>query len=222
MVPWEEMNFFGHALVASWHSGSPAFALGAMLPDFAGMIGGGLAGVDHADTADGVAWHHATDRAFHGLPPVRAHMAELAAELASRGVGRGPSLGAAHVAVELCLDGALLDSPGAGSTVALYRAALGEAVRPEVGDALRWRPPEREDRWRILIDRLTRRGAPVEYREPARVAERVVQALARRPALALDAAAAAVLAGVMPQVSQRVAGAAGEILSLLRGALLSG
>ena len=215
------MNFFGHVLVASWQSGSPAFALGAMLPDFAGMIGGGLAGVDHPDTADGVAWHHATDRAFHALPPVRAHMAQVAAELAALGVGRGPSLGAAHVAVELCLDGALLGRPGADRATALYREALDQAGRPPIGGALRWRPPERQDRWRILLDRLIQRGAPLEYQEPVRVAQRTVQALARRPALALDPAAAAALEHAMPEVSARVAGAAGDILSLLRRALLS-
>ena len=45
------MNFFGHALAASWRSREPGFALGSMLPDFASMCGMRLDGASDAVTA---------------------------------------------------------------------------------------------------------------------------------------------------------------------------
>src|SRR4029079_14058794 len=70
------VNFFGHALVASWRSRAPAFALGAMLPDFASMCRARVEVVGHADLAAGVDWHHETDRVFHAAGAFRRLVAD--------------------------------------------------------------------------------------------------------------------------------------------------
>jgi hypothetical protein len=216
------VNFFGHALAAAWRGGDPCFALGAMLPDLAGMCRMRLEGVLAADApaavvAVGVAYHHETDRVFHGLEPFARGVAEIAAELIARGGARGPARGAAHVAFELCLDGALLAEPGA---VRAYLEALVAGMAPEVERALAWSAPDGAERWRRLCATLFGHGLPVEYAVPERVAERVERVLARRPLLAMGPADAAALRGVMPEVAARVARAAPEVLARLRAELV--
>jgi len=208
------VNFFGHALAASWRGRGPGFALGAMLPDFATMLGMRLVGADDPDTADGVAHHHATDRVFHGLAPFARAVVEIADDLMARGVARGPARGAAHVGFELCLDGALLGEAGGAEA---YLAAL--VVDPAVDGGLAWSQPDGAGRWSAMRARLAAHGLPVEYAEPERVAERVERVLARRPLLALDAAGAALVRRAMPSVAERVAAAAPAVLVGLRDGL---
>ncbi|HKE14890.1 MAG TPA: hypothetical protein VKB80_08510 [Kofleriaceae bacterium] len=210
------MNFFGHALVASWRSGEPAFALGAMLPDFASMCGMRLEAALHDEAAAGVACHHATDRVFHRLEPFARAVADISRRLIARGVARGPARGVAHVGFELCLDGELLDEGGAA---AAYRDALAAGGEAGVEGALRWSAPDGPARWRQLCARLAAHGLPVEYRDPARVAERVERILARRPLLALSPAGAAIVMREMPAVAERVARAAPRLLEELRAEL---
>jgi hypothetical protein len=212
------VNFFGHALVASWQSGEPAFALGAMLPDFASMCGMRLEAALHDEAAAGVDCHHATDTVFHRLEPFARAVAEIAEELMRRGVARGPARGVAHVGFELCLDGALLDEAGGA---AAYRDALAAGADPRVQGALRWSAADGSERWRSLCARLVAHGLPVEYRDPIRVAERVERILARRPLLALSPAGAAIVAREMPAVAVRVARATPRLLDQLRAELTS-
>ncbi len=122
------VNFFGHALAASWRGREPAFALGAMLPDFAGMCGMRLDAALDAETAAGVDYHHATDRVFHMLEPFARATAGIAEQLMARGVPRGPARGAAHVGFELCLDGALLEQEGAARAYETALAAGSDSV----------------------------------------------------------------------------------------------
>lgn len=86
------MNFIGHAQVALWTSSSPAFVLGAMLPDFASMAGTRLAArlhsSDEPELAAGVSLHHLTDEVFHGSAPFIALMQEAMDALTGRGVAR--------------------------------------------------------------------------------------------------------------------------------------
>ncbi len=187
-----------------------------MLPDFAGMCGMRLDAALDAETAAGVDYHHATDRAFHLLEPFARAVADIAERLTARGVPRGPARGAAHVGFELCLDGALLDQEGGAHA---YRGALAAGSVPAVEEALRWSAPDGRDRWRTLCARLAAHGTPFECRDPARVAERVERVLSRRPLLALGPAAAAIVAREMPAVAARVAGAAPAVLVQLRAAL---
>jgi hypothetical protein len=210
------VNFFGHALVASWHGRGGRFALGAMLPDFATMLGARLVGADDPDVADGVALHHATDRVFHGLAPFARAQIAISRELVARGLPRGPARGVAHVGFELCLDGALLDQPG-GARAYLDALASG-------GDepSLRWSDPDAAARWSTMRARLAGYGVPVDYGVPDRVAERVERVLSRRPLLALDQPGARLVRAAMPAIAARAAASAPAVLDGLRTGLAGG
>ncbi len=210
------MNFFAHALVASWRSPSPAYALGAMLPDLAGMVGARTPAVDHLEVAAGVELHHATDRAFHRLPVFVGAMADIQRRLMSLGLGRGPAAGAAHVGFELCLDGALLDEPQA---ISHYLAAL-EVARGDLRGAIPWPDDDCAGRWHALVDRLAAWGPPHRYRDLDLVATRIERALASRPRLALAAGETDLLRGEMADIAARATDAAPGILHALRQELL--
>ncbi len=210
------MNFFAHALVASWRSSSPAYGLGAMLPDLAGMVGTRTPPVDHREVAAGIDLHHLTDRAFHRLPVFVAAMTDIQRRLMALGVGRGPAAGAAHVGFELCLDGALLDEPHA---IGHYLAAL-ESARGELRTAIAWPDDHIAARWHALVDRLAAWGPPDRYRDLDLVANRIERALAGRPRLALAAGDTALLRGEMAGIASRANAAAPGILLALRAELL--
>ena len=107
------MNFLGHVFVASWRRGTEPsvapYAFGSMIPDFVGMARARVEAVDHRETADGVALHHATDDVFHGSSVFLGLLEELQRFQADRGVRRGTAMAVAHVGSELVLDGWLLD-----------------------------------------------------------------------------------------------------------------
>jgi acyl carrier protein phosphodiesterase len=133
----------------------------------------------------GIAAHHRADAAFHDHPLFTSWMAEVRHALPSSGRG---GLAAAHVAVELLIDGALLDAGAAGA----------------YDDALAWAQPSFDGTWDEVVSRM-RTGEIIEaYRRPDGVAERVVAVLRRRPRLAPLAPApadlAAAVAGVSPSV----------------------
>ena len=110
------MNYFGHAVVASWKTGHGGLPLGAMLPDFSTMCGARVVGSDDEDVATGITLHHATDSVFHQAAVVTGLMRELDHRLERGGCARGPRRAVAHIGVELLLDGVLVD-------VAEYRDA---------------------------------------------------------------------------------------------------
>ena len=174
------MNYFAHARVASTRRTAPAFVLGAMLPDFAHMIGARVARVDHPELDEGCRLHHATDDAFHRAPRFRALLAEATERLLADGVGRGPARGAAHVGVELLFDGALL---GDAEADAAYLAALDQAH--ELGERITWRRDDGPERWRRLHARLAEDAIPYALRDPAKVAARVARVLEPRRRLRL-------------------------------------
>lgn len=192
------MNFFGHAVVAAWSpSTAPAeLALGAMLPDLRGMAGGGELGVLPGELQRGVALHHATDAVFHVLPAVSGLMRDLGLALAARGVARGPMRAAAHLGVELLLDGVLAR---AGATQH-YQAALEVAVPEQVaaGDGAL------AGRWAELMRRLRDAGVPTNLAEPAVAARRIVRAIAHRPRLAATSAEAGAIEAALGECLPRV------------------
>lgn len=174
------MNYFAHARIASRFDPAPAFVLGAMLPDFAGMLGARIQRIDDEPLRHGEAHHHAQDRAFHRAPGFRELVVEGTGWLRRHGVSRGPARGAAHVGVELLLDGALL---GDATADGAYLAALGDA--PALDAAILWSPGDAARRWPLLRMRLRDAGLPHALRDPGRAARRVARALARRPLLRL-------------------------------------
>jgi len=169
------VNFFGHAAVASWSAPAAGVVLGAMLPDLATMCGGRIASAGDPDVAAGIALHHASDAAFHGLPVVLALMRELDQLLDERRCARGPRRAVAHVGVELLLDGTLTDEPA-------YRAAYLRGLAHDT--AVDWRDPGAAPRFAIVLDRLRARGVPDDLRVPEVVATRLHRILAPRPLLA--------------------------------------
>lgn len=207
------MNFVGHSFIAARTSEDPVFALGAMLPDFASMIGARLGKHDHAELAAGIADHHRTDDAFHGAPTFVRICREEALGLEQLGLGWGASRAIAHVATELVLDGLLLEDA---------RIERGYVDAIETIDwvlpALRF---EKDGiaRFRELHARLARYGPPHGYRDPMFVRDRMVQILARRPRLALAEGDAERLADYLPGMSVRVRSAARALLDELEESL---
>jgi hypothetical protein len=203
------MNFFGHAVVASWTPGAtPAFVLGAMLPDFVAISGVRSARPAHPETHRGVALHHATDEVFHAAPDFVALTARARARLEAGGVRRGSAWAAAHVGVELLIDGTLVADESAGD---LYLHALADAqahiVCADAGDV---------SRVAQLLDRVRASGIPRLYTDPRAVAGRVERALLSRPLLALGGGDADVLAAVLGDVVADVRISAGALLDHVR------
>lgn len=210
------VNFFGHAAVASWLGDAatvagPGVALGAMLPDFAGMIRARLAVADDAAIARGVALHHATDAAFHGLPATLALMRELDERLARGGCARGPRRAVAHVGVELLLDGVLVGD-------AAYRASYLGALACDPG-GVRWRDDDGPPRFALLVDRLRARGVPDDLRRVDAIVVRLQRMLDHRPLLAPSIADLGAIAVALAAHQPRVAIAADTVLRGVRAAL---
>lgn len=174
------MNFFAHATLAAGRSPEPAYVLGAMLPDLAAMAGDRLAGVGDEAMAAGVAFHHATDAAFHATPEFVARCAAGRVALERAGVGRGAARAVAHVGTELLLDGWIAHAQGISPH---YHRAL--ARGPALGGMLRWRRGDGARRWPVVCRRLLASPVPASYDDPGFVCARLVRILARRPRLAM-------------------------------------
>ena len=133
------MNFLLHHHLALRDLGRPEAAGGAMLPDVWRMAdrhahargldveraAGGLVG----SVAAGIAHHIAADAWFHVTAAFRS--GEGAARQALRRARSAPKAGLfAHVAWELCLDGALLRRVGTDPVLQAVRASVA-ALRPD-------------------------------------------------------------------------------------------
>lgn len=208
------MNFFGHAVVASWasHDSPGGHALGAMLPDFQTMSGARVATVDDPAIAEGIALHHRTDAAFHRLAAFVGLTREVEQRLARAGVSRGPMRAVGHIGVELLLDGALLDDAGGR---AAYLAALDHPIA-----TIAWRDPGDGDRFAHLHERLRAHGLPDDLARPESAAARVLRMIAGRPLLRATATEADAIRRELAAVAPRVRVAAPTIMSALRAALL--
>ena len=209
------MNFFGHAAVAGWLVGPDdgAAALGAMLPDFAGMIGARVPTSSDPRLTAGIDLHHRTDAAFHRLPAFVTLQRELDHRLGDAGCRRGPARATAHIGVELLLDGVLSDDAVAR---AAYLAGIGTD-----GD-LDWREDGDAARYAGLLARLRDHGVPDDLRRPDVAAARVLRAIAHRPLLRADDRDAAIIRRELAAVAPRVAAMAPRIADDLRAALRAG
>jgi len=205
------VNYFGHASVASWRA-TPGelggLALGSMLPDFATMSGARVAGSTDEIIARGIELHHLTDRVFHHAPAVVGLMRDAEARLTARGCRRGPTRAAAHVGVELLLDGVLVDDPRHRSA---YEAAL--AIDPA---PITWRDDGDAARFAWLHDRLRQHGVPDDLRRPASVAARLFRMLAGRRLLAPTSEEQDTIARVLAELQPRVTVAAPTVLQQVR------
>ncbi len=200
------MNYFGHAVVASWTAAGDdlaGVALGAMLPDFAVMCGARVIGAGNASIERGIALHHATDAVFHHAPAVLALFRDAGARLTARGCRRGPTRAAAHVGIELLLDGVLVDD-------ALHREVYAAALAVDAV-SVTWRHDGDGARFAALHARLRRHGMPDDLRRPRAAAERIFRMLAGRRLLAPDAAERTAIAEVLDELATPVAVAAPTI-----------
>ncbi len=214
MLP-SDVNYFGHAAVASWPflgtGPSPGKALGSMLPDFATMIGSRLDDAVDPDVAAGIALHHATDSAFHQAAPVLALMRELDDRLGVLGCARGPRRATAHIGTELLLDATLLAE-------ASYRASFLSAL--DVDPALvRWREPEGPARFAQLRDRMRDYGVPDDLRTIESIVHRLHRVTQHRPLLAPTADDLRIMATGLAEHRARVEVAAETVMRAVRAAL---
>ncbi len=205
-----EVNFFGHAAVASWKNCRGGLSLGAMLPDFGTMCGARVTGTSDAEVAAGIELHHLTDAAFHRLAPVTGLMRELDARLDRAGCARGPRRAVAHIGVELLLDGVLVDN-------ADYRDAY--ILGLEYDAPLTWRDDGDDLRFSTLMSRLRAHGVPDDLRRPEAIAKRLARMLAHRPLLAPSPSDNAVIVVALIEHKPRVEIAADTVLRALRAAL---
>jgi hypothetical protein len=205
------VNFVSHMVVARHAVPEPTtrLLLGAAAPDLARMARVAVAPAGRLDFAAGVAAHHRTDAVFHELDWFRSHNRRLVAELNERGVRRGPARGAAHVLIELLLDGAVLARAEHAATFARPWAALAE---PDA-DALAMVPAEDHTRWVDFLGLLTERLEPTAYGDPGYAADRTAGTLARRPRLAMTGPEQARLRELAGEVHDRIAEEAEGVLT---------
>ena len=206
------MNYLGHAAVASWHSRDAAFVLGAMLPDFATMLGTRPPTTRHPGIGAGVRFHYRTDEVFHRSAGFVELTRTAFAWLLTRGLERGRARAVAHVGVELLLDAELSrDEPVRRA----YLAAVEGAAPLGLGGHLSWTSPGDPGGFDALRERLLARGVTADESDAALVARRLRRALGTRPRLALDDASEMVardwvVAG-RPDVVARAAALAREL-----------
>ncbi len=175
------MNVTGHIAVAAGVSDDPRVLLGAALPDLATFGGHRLMRkARHPAIAEGIRLHHRTDDAFHGSEWFRSRQRRLRADLADRGVARGPARAAAHVGPEMLIDGTLLEDQHVREQLDTAFAEL--AVEENHLVALVDDPE-----WPDHLVALQARGLPTDYADPDAVARRLERILRRRPRLALVA-----------------------------------
>lgn len=212
------MNYLGHAAVATWRSQDRAFVLGAMLPDFATMIGARPPATTHVGLDAGIRFHYQTDEVFHRSAGFRELTRSAFDWLLAHGVERGRARAIAHVGVELLLDADLSRTEPVRRA---YVDALHGGAAHELGRHLRWVAPEGRLEFEDLRVRLLARGVTADDPAPAVTSQRLRRALSARPRLALDDAAELVardwVTVAQPHVTARAAGLAREVAEQLGG-----
>jgi hypothetical protein len=175
------VNFFGHAVAASWVDSSPAFGYGAMLPDLVSMVGTRRFVCDDPAVERGVSFHHLTDRCFHADPTFVALETRSRKQLAELGVRKGPRRALSHVGIELLLDAALARSP---AHIAVYRAALQFGQHTS---AVLVMPKREHEPLRALARILFERATQLVPKNALEATDRMARVLQHHPALSFDA-----------------------------------
>jgi len=208
------MNFFGHAAIAGRFEPHPAFVLGAMLPDFCGMLGLRVPEPEQGKLAAGVRFHHVTDHAFHELERFRSLYRDAIVLLDGRGVRRGTARAVAHVGVELLLDAELAESAEAR---ALYLTALEAAREPGLLAVTAFGQAEREQLGR-LTGSLAERGV-AKRPSTEQVVARLERALGGRQRLAIRSHDVALVSDWVELFRERVVASAPALVSELTSAI---
>jgi hypothetical protein len=176
------VNFFGHAVVASYRTSDARFVLGAMLPDFATMLGvrpPEAPGV----LALGIRFHHETDRVFHETETFLRLQADARRSLREMGLPRPSALAVGHIGVEILLDAALAEDEAA---VEAYLSALHAGGDAGLTGEIAWTDAALPRQFDGLLGALRARGVTAEGRLAEATALRVARALSSRPRLRLE------------------------------------
>ncbi len=180
------MNFFGHAVVASWQRAEPEFALGAMLPDLVQMVGCHRVSSSSPTVAAGITFHYRTDSVFHDSPTFVHLQRQAWAELAQFPIRRGARLAVAHVGLELILDSKLAQSE---AHVRHYTRALQVLLESNLSASLRFDADfDGRDGLENLARTLLARRAYLAPQNPEQLFDRLQRILRHRPTLALTSA----------------------------------
>lgn len=216
------MNFFGHAALAADHMSrvNPPpdagelgrLCLGAMLPDFVGMLRLGKPQVTDEALARGVSFHHRTDHAFHDLPSFHELSRQTFAWLAQRRLPRGPARAVAHVGIEILLDEVMARDAAA-------REAYLLALAVPLAEALRFDAPGDLERLQTLRRNLSERAATQLQPTAELVALRIRRTLDGRPRLATDDAGEHLLREWVAVARPWVDAEAPRLLATLRAVL---
>jgi hypothetical protein len=216
------MNFFGHAALAASHFTEqdppldrqllPTACVGAMLPDFIGMLRLGRPTIHDATLARGVAFHHGTDEVFHELASFHRLSRQAFAWLSDHDMPRGPARAVAHIGIEMLLDEVMAADEFAREA---YRAALRVPLMP----LMDFPTPADAQRLAGLQEALLTRAAGYVLPTPELVAKRIRRTLAGRPRLATDEAGQALLGTWVTLTRPHVLAEAPEVLATLRARL---
>lgn len=216
------MNFFGHAALAASHFTEqdppldrrllPTVCVGAMLPDFIGMLRLGRPTIHDATLARGVAFHHGTDEVFHELASFHRLSRQAFAWLSDHDMPRGPARAVAHIGIEMLLDEVMAADEFARDA---YRAALRVPLIP----LMTFADSADGERLAGLQEALLTRTANYVPPAPELVAERIRRTLAGRPRLATDEAGQALLGTWVTRTRPQVLAEAPEVLATLRARL---
>ena len=183
-----------------------------MLPDFASMCRTRIAEVQCEAIRNGVEFHHRTDAIFHALPWFKLRNRRLSSRLRTRGLRRGPALGAAHVGIEIALDAVLVAS---GHGEQSFAPAMKVAA-----DSTQWtlRDASATTRFQKLVGRIA--NAP-EHASVEVITRRVDRTLARRPLLELQGQEPTLLADALVDELAEIRESYPDLLSALRTRLVS-
>jgi hypothetical protein len=205
------LNWYAHAVLAERRSSDPLCVLGAMLPDFASALRLRVAAPADREgaLAAGLRLHGETDARFHLDPGFLALQAAGRTHLEAAGVPRGTARAAAHVGIELALDGWLAHrAPRSRAFGAALEAADSLAERPAL-----FRGAFDPARGLALAARLREGDLPEAWTTPARCAQSVERTLAARPRLALAPGARDAVAGWLHALAPSLEARAPELLA---------
>jgi len=202
------VNFVGHIAVGAGVAGDAEFLVGTAAPDFASMARTRLRGSVAGALADGIAWHHATDRAFHADEWFLAMERDLRAGLLADGLPDGGARACAHVGVELLLDGEFVREPDVHDAVGRVYVEIGEPSDAVVELA---EPPERA-RWHEHLVGISQRLDPTSYADADAVGRRLHTITSRRPRLAFPSTMVDVVSARLRALQPRIADDAPTVL----------
>jgi acyl carrier protein phosphodiesterase len=200
------MNFVAHSHVALRISGASwEEAFGAVLPDLVSMAG---TRIDRSrlgcDVQDGIALHHRTDKAFHGLEAFQTGSRRIREALRAAGLPTGPVRAIGHAGFELLLDGCLLSHRGVREEFAQVLARA-----PDVAEAV---SPTDADRWRELLRSMREESWWLGYEDPKLVAHALQRRLQRRPLLRFSEAAVPMVTEVLTAARHALEAVAEDIV----------